>query len=134
MQMKKAYERSRHRFAETFRHSLRDGFTVSFVLAPETGLCCLRPRCDAKHRHQVDISIGISGRHDFAVRLARARPSRQAVHRIPRPTFVTTAKRPSFGHETRRILPVICPSAQRHETAANWHDGQISPSAQNRVK
>jgi hypothetical protein len=29
---------SHHRFAETFRHSLRDGFTVSFVLAPETGL------------------------------------------------------------------------------------------------
>jgi hypothetical protein len=29
---------SHHRFAETIRHSLRDGFTVSFVLAPETGL------------------------------------------------------------------------------------------------
>src|ERR1700733_11250786 len=56
------------------------------------------------------------------------------VHRIPCPTFVTTAKRPSFGHETRRILPVICPSEQRRKTAANWHDGQISRDAHNRVK
>jgi hypothetical protein len=31
-----------HRSAETSRHSLRGVFTVSLVLAPETGLCCLR--------------------------------------------------------------------------------------------
>jgi hypothetical protein len=39
---------SHHRSAATIRHSLHDGFTGSFVLAPETGLFCLRPRCDAK--------------------------------------------------------------------------------------
>jgi hypothetical protein len=38
VQVKKAHERSHHRSAEINRHSLRDGFTVSFVLAPETGL------------------------------------------------------------------------------------------------
>ena len=34
---------SHHRFTETFRHSLRDGVTVSFEVSPETGLDCLRP-------------------------------------------------------------------------------------------
>ena len=48
--------------------------TVSFALAPETGLCCLRHRRDGKHRRQFDISIGISGPHDFAVRF-KLRPS-----------------------------------------------------------
>jgi len=38
----KAHKHSHHRLAETFRHSLRDGFTVSFVVSPETGLDCLR--------------------------------------------------------------------------------------------
>jgi hypothetical protein len=33
---------SHYRFTEINRHSLHDGFTVSFVLAPETGLSCLR--------------------------------------------------------------------------------------------
>ena len=31
---KKAHERSHHRYAETVRHSPRDGFTVSFVISP----------------------------------------------------------------------------------------------------
>jgi len=64
----KAHERSHRELAETIRHSPRDGFTVSFALAPETGLSCLRPPRDAKHHREVDISVGISGPHDFAVR------------------------------------------------------------------
>jgi hypothetical protein len=31
-----------HRFTGTFRHSLRNGFTVSFVLSPVIGLSCHR--------------------------------------------------------------------------------------------
>jgi len=42
--------------------------TAYFVLATETGLCCLRRQRDAKHHRQLDISVGISGPHDFAVR------------------------------------------------------------------
>jgi hypothetical protein len=41
-----------------------------------------------------DASVEASGPHGFAVRLAHARLSRQGVHRIPHPTFVTIAKRP----------------------------------------
>src|SRR5579872_2490434 len=38
-----------------------------------------------------------------------------SVHRIPHPTFVTTAKRPSLiGRGTREEVPVICPSSQAH--------------------
>jgi len=88
------------------------------VLAPETGR---RPGFvvsvaghDAKHHRQLDISVGISGPHDFAVRLQR-RPSSgiACVHRIPCPTFVTVAKRPSYsGVELGEVVKVICPTAQ----------------------
>ena len=47
---------------------MRVVLTAYFVLAPETGLYCLRRRRDAKHHRQLDISVGISGPHDFAVR------------------------------------------------------------------
>jgi hypothetical protein len=48
-------------------------------------------------RHtKLDPSIGGPGQRDFAVRIARARLSRRHVHRIPPPTFVTIAKRPSW--------------------------------------
>jgi hypothetical protein len=64
-----------------------------------------------EHRHQVDTSVGVSGPHDFAVRAGRIRLVRRRVHRIPLPTFVTTAKRPSFqardGRRNARDLPDI---------------------------
>jgi hypothetical protein len=41
-ELKKAHERSHRRYAETFRHSPRDGFTAYFVLSPVTGLFCHR--------------------------------------------------------------------------------------------
>jgi hypothetical protein len=44
---------------------------------------------------QLDASIGASGPHDFAVRVSHVRLRDLHVHRIPRPTFVTIAKRPS---------------------------------------
>ena len=47
-------------------------------------------------RHaRLDPSIGGSGPHDFAVRRGRARLARRCVHRIPLPTSVTIAIRPS---------------------------------------
>ena len=82
-----------------------------------------------KHRRQLDASVGASGPHDFAVR-GRPRKSRSAglvpvppklqrrrisaarlatprVHRIPRPTFVTIAKRPSDGRGTAALIDLI---------------------------
>jgi hypothetical protein len=75
--------------------SLRNGFNGYFALSLVIGLSCHHPRCDAEHRHQVDISVEMSGPHDFAVRGSMPFVAwRDRVHRIPHPTFVTIAKRP----------------------------------------
>src|SRR5579871_3220662 len=55
------------------RHSLRDGFTGSFVLSLVIGLSCHHPQCDAEHRHRVNASVETSRPHDFAVRIGFAR-------------------------------------------------------------
>ena len=89
--------------AETLRPSLRDGFTAYFVLSPVTGLCCHRRSQEALASWKLDTSVGVSGPHDFAVRNNIARPQARSsrryhrVHRIPRPTSVTIAIRPSCG-------------------------------------
>jgi len=54
------------------RHSLHNGFTVSFVLSPVTGLI-VTVAPDAKHHHRLDASAGASGPHDFAVRVSAVR-------------------------------------------------------------
>jgi hypothetical protein len=81
--------------------------TVSFALSPVIGLTCHRRRRDVFRR--LDAGIEASGPHDFAVRFRNAFVFRmQSVHRIPRPTFVTIAKRPSVqGHGTARFMDLI---------------------------
>jgi hypothetical protein len=49
------------------------------------GLFGHHPPCDAKHHHDVDTSVGVSGPHDFAVRAGRSRllsPSRPPPPRL----------------------------------------------------
>jgi hypothetical protein len=100
--------------------------TAYVVLSPVTGLFChcrqrkrslsAPGRADLPSR-ELDASVGASGPHDFAVRgkhlssahlviahgFLRTRPAipsrakRCRVHRIPCPTSVTIAKRPSCG-------------------------------------
>jgi hypothetical protein len=57
----------------------------------------------------LNAGIEASGPHDFAVRFRNAFVFRtQSVHRIPRPTSVTIAKRPSVeGHGTARFMDLI---------------------------
>jgi hypothetical protein len=62
-------------------HFMRNGFTVSFVLSPVTGLCCHRRL--RKDFRKLDASVGASGPHDFAVRLSAVRQRHRHVHRIP---------------------------------------------------
>ena len=71
--------------------------TVSFVLSPVTGLI-VTVTCE--YSRKLDASAGASGPHDFAVRLSAVRQKRIRVHRIPPPTSVTIAKRPSKGGGT----------------------------------
>jgi hypothetical protein len=88
---------SHHRFTGSIRPSLRNGFN-GFLRALLGDRALLSPSqvTMRKHRHQLDISVGISGPHDFTVRNRSVRLARCRVHRIPRPTFVTIAIRPSW--------------------------------------
>ena len=87
-----------------------------------------------KRQYRLDAGVEASGPHDFAVRFNRVRPSRQSVHRIPHPTSVTIAKRPSCGHGTREKVLVICPTSQAKMRATDWHDGQISRHSRSRQR
>jgi hypothetical protein len=85
---------SHHGHTGNTRHSPRNGFNGCFALSPVTGLVCHRRLADTSAR--LDTSVGVSGPHDFAVRAQRHSSLDEArVHRIPCPTFVTIAKRPS---------------------------------------
>src|SRR5260370_32548390 len=80
---KKAHERSHHRFTESIRPSLRNGFNGYFVLSPVTGLFCHRRRRNCFR--QLDASVGASGPHDFAVRtsaLSSAAPTASTASRL----------------------------------------------------
>src|SRR5580693_7007363 len=82
--------------------------TVSSALSLVTGLCCHHHRRDAKHHRQLDASVRASGPHGFAVRAQRHSSFDVAcVHRIPHPTFVTIAKRPSCEGGTGKDVEVI---------------------------
>src|SRR3954453_2237480 len=68
--------------------------TVSFVISPVIGLSCHRRFALAA---KLDASVEASGLHDFAVRVSTVRQRCLRVHRIPCPTSVTIAIRPSCG-------------------------------------
>ncbi|MGJ5113284.1 hypothetical protein [Bradyrhizobium sp. HKCCYLRH1043] len=77
---------------------------------------------------QVDTSIGVSGHHDFTVRImpfVRATDHAAAphAHRSPGSTFVTIAIRPSHEPGMAGNIGLICPTTQVGKRATNWHDG-----------
>jgi hypothetical protein len=59
---------SRHRFAETIRHSLRDGFTTYSALSPAIGRFCHRHRRNAKHWRRLHASVEALRPRGFVVR------------------------------------------------------------------
>jgi len=111
--MKKARKRSHHRFAETLRHSLRDGVTVCFVLSLVIGFLVTIPGVMRQHCHRVDASVEAPRPHDFAVRKPhRSSGDTVSGHRIPRSTVVTTRPPLLSERETHEELAVICPTGQ----------------------
>ena len=92
------------------RHSLRDGFTVSFVLSPVIGPSCHRRQRDARDVPGIianlNASLEASGPHDFAVRTGAARQAAPKRPPHPVPRFVTIASRPSCGtrHYDRQVI------------------------------
>ena len=75
--------------------------TVSFVISPVIGFLAT-VACASSRR--LDASTVTSGPHDFAIRVRAVRLQRARVHRIPPPTSVTIAKRPSVGRDGEHVL------------------------------
>jgi len=74
-----------------------------------------------KHRCQLGISVEMPEPHDFAVRDRRIRLVRLRVHRIPHPTFVTIAKRPSSGHGIRSVYCCFYQNEKQNiQTGLDW--------------
>jgi hypothetical protein len=99
-----------------------------YVISPVTMLGCHRHRWN--RFHQLSACIGAPGPHDFAVRTNAVRPrnhcgSAMCVHRIPLPTFVTIAKRPSSRPRDARKGACDLPDGASTIAATCWHDGQI---------
>jgi hypothetical protein len=109
---RKKCTRQNHRFSRYNRHSLRNGFNGLYVVSP------VRPgfvvTVISVMRSIIAKSAPASGRRDHTTSPSAIRHSSRddRVHRIPLPTSVTIAKRPSCGSETRGSIVVICPTAQ----------------------
>jgi hypothetical protein len=104
---------SHHGRAGFTRHSrTRMVLTVSFALSLVTGLFCHH---HPQVHHLADL-ISASGYQDHTTLPSAEAPlvlRRRRVHRIPRPTSVTIAKRPSFkGARRREGLKMICPTGR----------------------
>jgi hypothetical protein len=90
--------------------------TASFVLFPAIGLVVT---VVCSFNRQLDASVGTSGPHDFAVcgdgvSSGAKTPDAIRIHRIPHPTFVTIAKRPSGEAGRGELVKMICPTAQAY--------------------
>jgi hypothetical protein len=110
--------------------------TVSFGLSSVTGLFCHRRLADIavsgpKGRHRLPRNLTpASGRQDHTTSPSAKAPfvrakifalRRYRVHRIPHPTFVTTAKRPSFGHGMAWVVKVFLPAGEtNYFCAQDW--------------
>ncbi len=88
------YSQRRHRIHPAFP---TQWFYGLYVLSPGTGFLAPVIGAMPSHRRPLGISVGMPGPHDFAVRTGSARLTRRRGHRIPLPTFMTIAKRPSCG-------------------------------------
>ncbi|MGA8903159.1 hypothetical protein [Bradyrhizobium sp.] len=98
--MKKAYERSHHRLAATIGIPCANGFNGLLRSLPGEPGFIASVACGDHHR--LDTSVGVSGRHDFAVRDTRIRLVRRRVHRIFRPTFRDDRDTPLMRAEDAR--------------------------------
>ena len=128
---KKAHEQSHHRYAEASRHSLHDGFNGLFHALPGDRAFVTVIGAMRKHRRQLDVSVETSEPRGFVVRIGCTRLLPPSVHRIPHPTSVTIAKRPS-----QRVWNAQDSAGDlgARSTATDWHDGQIEVRLANRVK
>jgi len=92
------------------------GFNGCFVLSLETGLIASIHGAMRQHYRHVDVSIGTSGPHDFAVRARALRLTRKH-----RPSHLAPNVRDDrdtpllMGRETAELLEMICATTQGKE-------------------
>jgi hypothetical protein len=86
------------------RHSrTRMVLTVSFVISLVIGLSCHHPHAMPKHCRELTSASRCQDHTTSPSALAAPVLRRQSVHRIPHPTSVTIAKRPSCGAGRNRL-------------------------------
>ena len=109
---KKAHERSRHRFAETIRPSLRNGLRL-IPRSPRRPGFLATVACGSLHR--LDASVGASGPHGFAVRDVVARLATP-----PRPSH------PAPNVRDDREAPLLIEAGQLGKKSLIWGKRQAS--------
>ncbi len=138
---KKSTRVSHHRSAEAIRHSLREWFNG--FLRDLLGERAWLPPSQATMQSivgRLDASVAASGPHDFAVcgwcfvRRKVLAPDTTCIHRIPRPTFVTIAKRPSWRARDAGRGASDLPDVTSENDCDKRHDGQIGAREQAAVK
>jgi hypothetical protein len=88
-----------------------------------------------EHCRQLHASVEASRPRGFVVREpAHSSFAQSHGHRIPHPTSVTIAKRPSWWARDARRNASDLPDVASELPATRWHDGQISCGARNGVK
>ena len=97
----KSTRASHHRYAETPGHSLRNGFNGLSSCSPRCPGLLATVACGITRR--LDTSVGVSGPHDFAVRIVSLALRYQRVHRILYQRPWRTRVRPSWWDRTARL-------------------------------
>ena len=123
----KKHRRQQLQVHRNSRHSLRHGFN-GFLRALPGDRALLPP---SLVDHPTNLAPA-SGRQNHTTSpsakasLVRANDcaSTLRVHRIPLPTSVTIASRPSNRCGTSESIVLICPTTQWQGGATDWHDGQ----------
>jgi hypothetical protein len=98
--------------------------TVSFAISLVSR--ALLPPSPARVSRQLDISVGISGPRDFAVRAACVRHAHEKRPPHPAPNVRDDREAPLFIERGMAgMMVVIWAGDQCASYAALWHDGQI---------
>src|SRR5258708_8372339 len=114
---------SHHESTGTTRHSRTPRFYGLFRALP--GDRALLPPSSAELlSHELDTSVGVSGPHDFAVRVSTVRQWPISVHRIP-PRVRDDRETPLSWDETGRVLEVISVGREEEYFCAWYWTTQI---------
>jgi hypothetical protein len=117
------YSQRRHRKHPAFP---TQWFYGLYVISPGTGLFCPRHLADGSSA-KLDTSVGVSGPHDFAVRLSAVRYRRLRVHRIP-PRERDDRVSPLCWDGTDESIMLFLPSRQeKFRKIGNRVRGTIAP-------